>query len=119
MRSPVDDPRDVSDSELDAWYAGEVLPRTGPPWYPVMSMGITGMCLSDADVDEAVASLRESRAHTVKLESSLSESRQRIVALEGALRSVIARVRSAGGYATPEQQDILFNAERVLAGGAK
>lgn len=82
-----------------------LLPRTGPPWYPVMSMGITGMCLSDADVDEAVASLRESR--------------QRIVALEGALRSVIARLRSAGGYATPEQQDILFHAERVLAGGTR
>ncbi len=41
----------------------------------------------------------------------------RIAELEDALRSLIARVRRVGGYATPEEQDDLRRAERVLRSG--
>lgn len=38
----------------------------------------------------------------------------RIVALESALRSLISRVRRTGGYASPEEQAALLEAELVL-----
>lgn len=41
----------------------------------------------------------------------------RVQELEDALRSLIARIRRVGGYATPEEQNDLRNAERVLRSG--
>ncbi len=40
----------------------------------------------------------------------------RIASLEAALRSPIDRIRRTGGYATPEEQDVLWRAEEVLKG---
>lgn len=40
----------------------------------------------------------------------------RISKLEAALRSLIDRIRHTGGYATPEEQGVLWNAEEVLKG---
>lgn len=42
----------------------------------------------------------------------------RVAALESALRSLVTRVRRTGGYASPEEQAALWEAERVLGGGA-
>lgn len=42
----------------------------------------------------------------------------RVAALETALRGLVARVRRTGGYASPEEQAALWEAERVLGGGA-
>lgn len=42
----------------------------------------------------------------------------RIATLESALSALIARVRRTGGYASPEEQDVLRAAEQALAGGA-
>ncbi|HEU4727664.1 MAG TPA: hypothetical protein VFT22_07240 [Kofleriaceae bacterium] len=39
----------------------------------------------------------------------------RLTALESALRALVARVRRAGGYASPAEQAALWEAERALA----
>ena len=41
----------------------------------------------------------------------------RIANLEAALSELIARVERTGGYASPEEQDVLHRARQVLAGG--
>lgn len=41
----------------------------------------------------------------------------RIAEIESALAELIARVERTGGYASPEEQDVLQRARRVLAGG--
>lgn len=41
----------------------------------------------------------------------------RVTALEAVLRALIARIRRAGGYASPEEQRVLWEAERVVGGG--
>ena len=43
----------------------------------------------------------------------------RIYDLEGALRGLIGRVRKVGGYASPEEQEALWRAERALASGLR
>lgn len=45
-----------------------------------------------------------------------TESSRRIADLERVLRSLVVRIRKVGGYSTPEEQDVLWEAERVLGG---
>lgn len=45
-----------------------------------------------------------------------TESSRRIADLEHVVRSLVARIRKVGGYSTPEEQDVLWEAERVLGG---
>jgi len=47
---------------------------------------------------------------------SAEPSQERISELETALRGLVARVDRAGGYASPEEQDVLRRARQVLAG---
>lgn len=57
------------------------------------------------------------RAREPQLVAALARSVERTVALETALRDLVARVECAGGYASPEEQDVLRRAEQALAGG--
>lgn len=49
-------------------------------------------------------------------ESARADLEVTVSSLQSALRSLIARIRSAGGYATPEEQDVLREAEWVAGG---
>lgn len=58
-----------------------------------------------------------------ELEDLLSAADRSVVALDDrvgeltdSLRALIARVRRTGGYASPEEQDVLREAERVVGG---
>lgn len=50
---------------------------------------------------------------------ALDALRHAVATLRSALAALIARVRRTGGYATPEEQDVLRAAEQALAGGAE
>lgn len=63
--------------------------------------------------DDIAADLAAERSQH---QADLAEDRARISALTSALRSLITRIRRCGGYATPEEQEDLYRAERVLAG---
>jgi hypothetical protein len=43
----------------------------------------------------------------------------RVAAPESAFAALVARVHPTGGHATPEEQDVLRQAEQALAGGAE
>lgn len=51
--------------------------------------------------------------------SARTDPNARIATLKSALAALIARVRRTGGYATPEEQDVLRAAEQALTGEAE
>lgn len=60
------------------------------------------------------------RAGAEQVSASLEETaqlRSRAGALETALRDLVARVEGSGGYADPEEQDVLWRACQALADG--
>lgn len=63
-----------------------------------------------SDPSEAIlARVAELAARVGELESDRDR-------LRAALRSLILRIRYTGGYATPEEQDVLREAERAVRG---
>lgn len=75
-------------------------------------------CALEKELEEVRAARGSETAAPPRTTDGDTPGANRIAALETALRSLIARVRRTGGYASPEEQAALWEAERVLGGGA-
>lgn len=76
----------------------------------------TALVLRDADHNQETAMLTSELEQLRTLVHALQFATDERLALRASLRTLAARIRRTGGYASPEDQDELRAAERLVAG---
>ncbi len=61
---------------------------------------------------------RRLQSEATSWETKCDDARARVATLAAALRDLIARVEAVGGYASPDERDVLRRAKAALGGGA-